>query len=233
MKKGKKIILTLVSIILFLTTAEPTLASNLILIPNNLPKTCNCTGAPLVNKCGQTYYGLTNIKYQICTSPAGQDTCNYYRVKQDQSIDVYKVVNCTSGGSPTPTPTGGTNPTITPTNPLCNCVAATNSCTTQCQFNKIASITTYPPNDLIKCQKLATTRYQTVPTDNQIKDWCRRSNRTKGDADGNDVVNVLDYFYYVSVKSDGKIPAKINADFNGDGVVNGEDRVVVVRGLNQ
>jgi hypothetical protein len=232
MRKGKKLIIVLVSIILFLKAAGIANASNLILIPNNIPKACNCTGAPLVNKCGQTYYGLTNIKYQICTWPAGQDTCNYYRTKQDGSNDVYKVVNCASGGTPTPTPTGSTTGTPTPTiNVACVCNTA-GACSSQCQsqFSKypVTVITTY--NNPIKCG-VAATFFKTTPVAGNKNDWCRRPQKTKGDSDGNDKVNLLDYFYYVQAKSGGKIPARINPDFNGDNAINNEDRVIILKTL--
>jgi len=72
---------------------------------------------------------------------------------------------------------------------------------------------TKPP----KCGVIANI-YQSTPSETDKLNWCKYYLRVKGDANGDGVVNFLDYFYYVSVKSAAaKIPASINIDFNGDG----------------
>jgi hypothetical protein len=61
--------------------------------------------------------------------------------------------------------------------------------------------------------------------------YCTRYYRTTGDADGNNAVDNLDYFYYVRFVNGGQVPDEINPDFNGDGVVSVSDRKIVVRTL--
>lgn len=202
-------------------------------VQTGLSVKCNCRTQPF-GVCGN-YYNLTNIKYRgpCSQSTTGPDTCNakigiyYYEY---QSCSANPTATPPPGGSPTVTPPAGGSPTVTP-DPLCLCVTASNVCSNRCSFNKISTITTY--SSLIKCQPLGAAKYQTVPTANDKTDWCRRPERTKGDADGNDAVNFLDYFYWLQVTSGGKIPAMINPDFDGDGVVGGTDRAVIVKGITE
>ncbi len=199
-----------------------------------LNQKCNC-GIKTFGACGNIL-GLTNVKYRgpCIANTTGPHICN-----AKVGTTYYQYQSCAGGGSPTltpggptatPTPTGiaGT-PSPTPTtNPACTCNAL-DACSNQCTFNKITDITTY--NNPIKCQAMASARYASAPTAANKTDWCRRPKRVQGDADGNDVVTIMDYFYLVSGQFGGKIPARINVDFNGDGTVNGEDRVVIIKGL--
>ncbi|PIV09095.1 hypothetical protein COS31_02000 [Candidatus Roizmanbacteria bacterium CG02_land_8_20_14_3_00_36_15] len=56
---------------------------------------------------------------------------------------------------------------------------------------------------------------------------------SKGDADGNGIINTTDYFYYVAAVMGGKIPATVNPDFNDDGEVGASDRAIIIETLNQ
>jgi len=130
--------------------------------------------------------------------------------------------------SPTPTKTPTPTPTI---NPLCVCNTQ-NTCTSQCRFDKYTGVTgiTYPA--LTKCTVTSPAGlYPTPATAAQKTDWCHRPNRTKGDATGEESVIMTDYFYYVQALYGHKIPASINVDFNGDGIVNAIDRLIIVRRL--
>ncbi len=55
--------------------------------------------------------------------------------------------------------------------------------------------------------------------------------KAQGDANCDGTVNLLDYFYYVTVASGGRVPSTVNPDFNGNGTVNAEDRVIIIRTL--
>ncbi len=55
--------------------------------------------------------------------------------------------------------------------------------------------------------------------------------KAQGDANCDGTVNLLDYFYYVTVASGGRVPSSVNPDFNGNGTVNAEDRVIIIRTL--
>lgn len=187
---------------------------------------CNCTTA--FSTCGN-YFGQTNVKRRTCAGAVnGAQTCT---VATLNPVTFWQVVACAAGGTPTPTPTGGA---VTPTptiNVACVCNTA-GACSSQCQsqFSKYPAtvITTY--SNPIKCG-VAATFFQTAPTAGNKNDWCRRPQKTKGDADGNDKINLMDYFYYVQAKSGGKIPAQINPDFNGDNAINNEDRIIILKTL--
>ena len=55
--------------------------------------------------------------------------------------------------------------------------------------------------------------------------------KAQGDANCDGTVNLLDYFYYVTAASGGRVPSSVNLDFNGNGTVNAEDRVIIIRTL--
>ncbi len=114
----------------------------------------------------------------------------------------------------TPTPTGP-SPTINP-----NCQCASDVCSADCSFDYNSQVTSYTKSP--KCS-LSSSLFSTPPTDLQKRGWCK-SLRVRGDADGNGVVDAfLDYLYYVTVVSGGKIPQNVNPDFNGDGEVRKAD----------
>ncbi|QQG44314.1 MAG: beta-galactosidase [Candidatus Roizmanbacteria bacterium] len=50
----------------------------------------------------------------------------------------------------------------------------------------------------------------------------------QGDADGNGVVNSVDYFYYVASVNGGHVPSSVNLDFNEDGEVGLFDRAIII-----
>mgnify|MGYP001565965491 CR=1 FL=1 len=105
-------------------------------------------------------------------------------------------------------------------NPDCACKTNDN-CTIECDFEKIASASSsylYP----IKCG-LAPSLFSVSPNENDKNGWCNRKARTRGDADGNGIVNNFDYYYYIAAVFGGKIPQNINPDFNGDGEVGRAD----------
>lgn len=193
-------------------------------VQTGLSVKCDCAGKDFSAVCGN-WFGLTKIKFRgDCTKKAGgPDVCNalvngkYYQYKSCAAVIK----------TPTPTKKAGKG-TPTPTvNPLCVC-SGTNICSPQCSFNKLTGVN-YGAQ--VKCAPLPANRYSTAVTQANKNDWCRRPNRTKGDADGNDLVTFLDYFYLVSSQFGGKIPAKINADFNGDGLVNQADRQIIIKTL--
>lgn len=141
---------------------------------------------------------------------------------------VFVVISLFSGViAATPTPTKKPTPTI---NPTCVCTAQ-NVCSTQCKFNKYTGVAGITYSTSIKCSLTAATLNPTPATATQKNDWCRRPNRTKGDATGEDAINITDYFYYTQARFGGKIPASVNVDFNGDGLVNGIDRLIIVHRL--
>lgn len=120
-------------------------------------------------------------------------------------------------------------PTPTPT-PVPGCLCNTDdSCAAVCVFDKFSDVT-YNNMNTIKCS-LSASLFAATPSIDNKRSWCLATKRTKGDADGNGVVNMDDYYYYVSAANGGKIPTWVNPDFNGDGEVNLADRTIVVRSL--
>jgi hypothetical protein len=57
---------------------------------------------------------------------------------------------------------------------------------------------------------------------------CVGSSTVMGDANGDGLVNFLDYFYYVSSRFGGGVPSNVKVDFNKDGVVNNKDRQILI-----
>jgi len=107
---------------------------------------------------------------------------------------------------------------------ICGCLDG--SCSTICTLEKFSDITYSTP---LKCA-LADSLFSTPQTNKTA--WCKAPKRTKGDANGDGVINMLDYFYYVAAASGGKIPLAVNPDFNGDGVVNVSDIAIILKSLN-
>jgi len=135
----------------------------------------------------------------------------------------------TISGGEFPSPTFPTKPPATLTSTInLMCVFSNNRCDSSCVFSKQPGAN-YP--NPLSCS-LSSSLFSAVPTQDDKNNWCRRSERTKGDADGNGVVEMLDYYYYVGVVNGGKIPANVNPDFNGDGEVGRADREIVIKTLN-
>lgn len=116
------------------------------------------------------------------------------------------------------------DPTPTP-NPSCVCSAA-NTCATACFYDKYATGVTYASP--MKCD-LGAGIFSSAPTATNKNNWCRAYLRTRGDANGDGYVNMLDYFYYVTAINGGKLPPSVNIDFNGDGVVSSADKDILVK----
>ncbi|PJC83691.1 hypothetical protein CO006_00415, partial [Candidatus Roizmanbacteria bacterium CG_4_8_14_3_um_filter_35_14] len=115
----------------------------------------------------------------------------------------------------------------TPTpNPKCDC-KTNGSCHNKCFFDWFPDVTPSTP----KCN-LDNSIFQSNPTADNKKAWCRYYKKVRGDADGDGQATFLDYFYYVSARAGAKIPPTVNPDFNGDGTVDSSsDRAVIIRSL--
>ncbi len=120
------------------------------------------------------------------------------------------------------------DPTPTP-NPACVCAAA-GTCVTACFFDKYPAAANLTYTDPIKCS-VGNDLFKTVPTATDKTNWCRYYLRTRGDANGDGKVNRIDYFYFVSAKHGGKLPASVNIDFNGDGFISQDDRKIIMKTL--
>lgn len=102
------------------------------------------------------------------------------------------------------------------------------TCTTVCSFDKFTTPVTYI--DPIKCSLLSSLFTADPSADNKTS-WCQRSLRTKGDSDGDGLINLKDYFYYVTAKVGGKIPITVNPDFDGSGTIEANDRTIIIKSL--
>jgi len=118
------------------------------------------------------------------------------------------------------------DPTPTP-NAKCVC-GATGSCAAVCFFDKHASGAAY--TSPMKCN-LPASLFKTAPTSANKTAWCRTYLRTKGDANGDGLANVLDYYYYVAGTFGAKLNPNINIDFNGDNVISNADRQILIKSL--
>lgn len=124
------------------------------------------------------------------------------------------------------TPTPVIDPTP-PINPACVCDTG-DVCNPGCTFSLLPAPSSY--TSPIKCS-LSATLFDSVPSaDNKIS-WCRATNRTKGDANGDGKIENIDYYYYVAAVNGGKIPVSANPDFNGDGEVGTIDRAMLIKSL--
>jgi len=156
------------------------------------------------------------------------DSCNQVRsafqaTEVDQQLDSeQKSPICSGVARQTPACALASTPT---TNPYCSCENDTCSLTF-CTFDKFSDIN-YPS---IKCS-LSDSLFSSTPTSSNKNSWCQAGKRTKGDADGNNVIDMTDYFYYVAAFYGGKIPLTVNPDFNGDGEVLTTDREIIIKAL--
>lgn len=182
---------------------------------------CNCLNR-ILSPC-RNLGPLTNIKLRLCMiSFTGPDTCNG---KWDRTPFQYE--SC-SGATPTPTitPVGATYiPTLGANN---NCKCQAGSCpSSNCVFDRYPNVAY---SQVIKCG-LAKSFFQSPPTNEDKNSWCRASKRTKGDANSDGIIDLMDYFYFVRAKSGAKIPASVNPDFNGDNEIRDSDRTIIIKTL--
>lgn len=106
-----------------------------------------------------------------------------------------------------------------PAAPLkCECGSG-DTCSSACTFNKNG---TMRYSNTIKCS-LSSDLFSSAVSQDHKNAWCNRQLRTKGDASGDGVVNLLDYFYHISALSGGKIPRTVNVDYDGNGILNSVD----------
>jgi len=108
-------------------------------------------------------------------------------------------------------------------NPNCLCLKD-DTCDTSCNFMGLNGAS-------YKCS-LPSSLFLTPPTQDNKNSWCKRTHRPQGDADGNGIIEKVDYYYYVAAVNGGKIPSTVNADFNGDSEVGVADRGIVTNTLN-
>lgn len=112
-------------------------------------------------------------------------------------------------------------------NPACVCTTG-DVCANVCFYDKYASGVTY--NSPIKCG-LSSSIFSNAPTAVNKNNWCRYYLKTKGDANGDGKVNMMDYFYYVAASFGAKLPPSVNVDLNGDGFISSIDRAILVKTL--
>lgn len=169
----------------------------------------------------------TGTQTRSCTNPAPScgGSCSG---SGSQNCNTQACPTATPGPTltPTPTVTGGPTPTI---NPNCTCQAV--ECSSSCIFDKYSLADGINYINPLKCY-LTTNVLATIPTDANKTSWCQAGKRTKGDADGNAIINTTDYFYYVAAVNGGKIPVTANPDFNGDGEIGAADRTIIIKSLN-
>lgn len=145
----------------------------------------------------------------------------------------------------TPTPSFTPTPTFTPTpiptsTPVPGCTCDTNNlCSNVCPVN-LTSNHWIPPAGVnisytvpMKCRPSGDD-YVSAPTDNDKIAFCNRDKRPKGDVNGDGRITFLiDYLYYIQVFSGGKVPATINIDVNGDGVITPDDGKIIRGNITQ
>lgn len=130
--------------------------------------------------------------------------------------------------SPSLSPTQ--SPTITqPASCVCN---QDNTCDSSCVYQ----VPSCPegatcPSTQMKCARESS--IGPTPGAEAKNGYCRSAKRFVGDADGNGIVDALDYLYYVRAVNGGQIPDTVNPDFNGDGYVSPSDRVIIIATLGQ
>lgn len=175
-----------------------------------------------------------NLKIDFFDINRRDQNWNYYMPKPKKiRVDAYfKKVGTTSWSKynancskvfnaatvdPTPTPVAS-----------CSCAAA-GTCAATCFFDKFGSGVAY--TNPVKCN-LGAALFSSAPAAADKNGWCRSYMRTRGDANGDGKVGILDYFYYVSATVFGaKLPPSANIDFNGDGVVSSADKAVLIKSL--
>lgn len=168
----------------------------------------------------------TGIKSANCKGQGG--VCYYWSSALSTGYRTvwFIVATPTPTATLTPTPTPTSSPTPTP-NPTCGC-KSDNTCDSSCAFDKYSDVTYANP---IKCLR-ETALVGPTPDTNNEQSFCTRVTRTKGDVDGDGVVTNLDYYYYVAAVNGGGIPAHVDPDVNGDGLVSPADRTIIVRTLS-
>ena len=111
----------------------------------------------------------------------------------------------------------------------CECDVAQN-CSTTCPYSRYDTVqlpgVIY--NNPIRCS-LSDTRFISVPTATNRNAWCARSERTKGDTNGDGHVNGVDSADYQNFVMGRKISPNSNPDVNGDGKVSIEDRDIIIK----
>ncbi|MEN9328342.1 MAG: hypothetical protein RI947_1150 [Candidatus Parcubacteria bacterium] len=136
---------------------------------------------------------------------------------------------------------GGTciagRPTVTPTPGTTNCVCKSdNTCDTSCTYTKYSSgdLSNVSYANPIGCS-LASVPFSSTPSQANKNAWCQRPLRTLGESDGNSSIDSKDYFYYVQAVAGGSLPSdsnnNVNPDFNGNGSVGTEDRIIIIKKL--
>ena len=115
-----------------------------------------------------------------------------------------------------------------------SCVCQTdNTCPTSCALysNKLSRLSSTYANP-IQCllrDNITTTR----PNQDNKNAWCNTAKRTKGDANNDNVVDQVDYTYWLRASNGGQIPPDKNPDFNGDGEVGRADLDIWLSGRGQ
>ena len=170
----------------------------------------------------------------------GSTRCDYYGGPVNCTADDWRPCSSTDHASfsianPTPTQTPTPTRTLTPTPtriptatpvPGCECNSSsicTNVCPVYQATNRVQGVS-YPSE--IKCSLVNSLNIPTPATAQQKNNWCNRSLRLKGDADGNELVNELDYLYYLRAVLRAPLPSSVNPDFNGDGDVTTADLLI-------
>ncbi|MEK7633618.1 MAG: hypothetical protein AAB437_02130 [Patescibacteria group bacterium] len=159
-----------------------------------------------------------NITLPISTSSVTAPIGGTAPRHTSNQFSVLLIRRLSTGISTSPTPTN---------NPTCVC-QTNNSCSADCVFEKIDGVSY---SNLIKCN-LSSSLFLVYPDSNHKTTWCNRQKKTRGDADGNGVVDLSDYFFYVASVFGGKIPPNVNPDFNGDGEVGRADLDILKLTLN-
>ena len=121
--------------------------------------------------------------------------------------------------------------------PTCIC-NTNNACDSSCSFSTFSSsqLSNVSYANPVGCS-LSSVPFSSTPTQTNQNQWCQRNLRTKGDATGDGKVDDLDYFYYVQAVSGGTMPIdsskslNVNPDFNGNGSVGTDDRIIVIHSL--
>lgn len=124
--------------------------------------------------------------------------------------------------SPISTLTQPTNtPTPTEESTICSC-QTNNTCSSNCGFTVRAmncGIDSAPRN--------------TTPSQNDKNSYCQRPKRTQGDADGNGIIDLTDYAYYLNAMLSRPLPPSVNTDFNGDGHTDYHDFNILKQALGE
>jgi hypothetical protein len=121
------------------------------------------------------------------------------------------------------------DPTPTP-NVNCKCTSSNVCNATYCKFDK--HTTTGTNITYASSQGCAISGiFQTAPTVDQKNVWCQRYFITKGDANGDGKATLIDYFYYVVARFGAKVPPTINPDFNGNDLIDDNDKEIIIKSL--